>query len=115
MRTRTLLWVAAVLCALTAIPIVRSANELARPPGVAAADWMVITDHLGFVIEHQRAGARENSLEGHFMVRRDGDWWRLDAYTRPSVLPTLVVPQVPQRMMPCGPSSSPPPGPCHYY
>ena len=113
MRTRTLLWVAAVLCALTAIPIVRSANEPARPPGVAAADWIAITDRLGFVIDHQRVGARESSLEGHFMARRDRDWWRLDDYTRPSVPPTMIVPQMPQRITPCGPSSTP--GRCQYY
>ena len=113
MRARTLLWVAAVLCALTAIPIVRSANEPARPPGAAAADWIAITDRLGFVIDHQRVGARENSLEGHFMVRHDKDWWRLNAHTGAGVLPTMIVPQMPQRITPCGPSS--PPGRCYYY
>ena len=77
MGTRTLLTTVAVACALAVTPNVRGADVTSRPSGVAEADWIVLGEGLGFVIEHEGTSGKDRSVEGHFMVRHGADWWRL--------------------------------------
>jgi hypothetical protein len=58
-----------------------SQTASARPPGVAASAWVPINSRMGFVVQ-QRATAPQQripTVQGYFVVKRNGSWWRLDA------------------------------------
>jgi len=105
MAARTVLSIVALASMLTVIPSVRGADAPSRPTEVAEADWVAFGDSLGFVIEHERTNGRDRSVQGHFMVRRAGGWWRLDAQGGPALLPTTACPTARPRELPSTPKS----------
>jgi hypothetical protein len=64
-----------------------SADSPDRPPGVAAADWVPISDSLGIILLHDDrktldldpfgAGPGKGAANGYFMVKDHGVWRRL--------------------------------------
>jgi hypothetical protein len=57
-----------------------------RPAGIAAADWMPVSKHLGIVLLHREAPAAGSShqallltppVDGYFMIRVVDGWTRL--------------------------------------
>lgn len=71
-----------VLSSLALVPAAAGAGVRleSRPAGISAAAWMPITRDLGFVIGQaasQNPGSVRPAL-GYFVLRRHGDWLRLD-------------------------------------
>lgn len=76
----------ATLAALTIMPATRAdgSSTPGRPPDIAAASWVPITQGLGAVIEQPLPdryadGHPLPSALGYFVVWRDGHWMRLDS------------------------------------
>ena len=77
-----------VILLLTMASPILSAEATDRPAGVAAKDWVPVSDRLGIVIVHSEtpdavAPPRQQPLllrppvAGYFMVRGAGGWARL--------------------------------------
>jgi len=92
-RTTALLLAAAVVGGI--IPYAaRSGNAPSAPPGVAAHNWIAMSEQAGFVITGGANDAsnglrsEQNVVKGYFMLRRDGVWLRVEPGPAPGVYPT---------------------------
>jgi len=103
MGTRTVLGVAALACTLAVFSSARGADTAARPTEVPEGNWIALGGGLGFVVERERVRGAEKSVEGHFMVRHAGGWWRLEAHGGPLLLPTSACPDAKPHQVPSRP------------
>lgn len=64
------------------IPLARSLEVPAVPPGVDAGNWISLGDAFGFAIDKDGTAmgsvAAVGVLKGTFMVRRSSTWFRVD-------------------------------------
>lgn len=93
MRTRTALLAAALAsAALATFPVVHSAGAPDRPAGVQPSAWIALGKNLGFVVQRERPGRiatqQGATVDGYFVVKRNGGWWRLDAHAESSFIPS---------------------------
>jgi hypothetical protein len=53
----------------------------ARPPGIAASAWVPINSRMGFVVQQRATVPQQRipTVQGFFVVKENGTWWRLDA------------------------------------
>ena len=93
MRTRTFFWVAGALCVLSAVAgaesKLSSENVALQPPpptGINAANWISISGTLGFVVRKATRDRGGLSVSGYFMIKHQGQWWRVAAEPQPQPL-----------------------------
>ena len=79
-------WITAALCALglalgagKVVSAQSPADEIGPPPGVAASAWIEISPRFGFVVQGQGRDRPHSSLDGYFLIRRQGRWWHIAA------------------------------------
>jgi len=74
--------VATVLLAVLVQHALSAESSSSMPPGVAADQWIVISDNTGFLIAPQKPAIYQSTgtsvLTGHFFAKRNGEWYRLN-------------------------------------
>lgn len=64
------------------VSIAQRVDASRSPPGLSAQNWIAIGDDAGFVVttgEFQGSVRATGTLQGYFMVRRAGVWFRVAA------------------------------------